>query len=109
MASRWVRIRLGKSPIPTVAAVYAIYCDGVLTYVGSTENLRSRMCSYGFEFARYSHSIKSVFGFHTEIDIKYSTGCRGEWLKREWRLINRLRPPANVRGTGRSRKVAANG
>jgi len=94
--------------------VYAIYGDGVLLYVGSSENLKTRLHSHKFEWVHYSTSVMHPeWGWFKSGHIKYSYSVRaGDWLMREHRLIKRLKPPKNIRGIEgrhRRRKAVARG
>lgn len=92
-------------PLP---GCYAIYCDDVLVYVGSSTNLRARCLAYGrhSRFARhpagrhipvlrFPWGISSYRGFY--VKVKYSRRL-GDWLMWEWRLIARLQPRHNRLG-----------
>lgn len=77
--------------------VYVIYADEhTLLYIGSTNNLRNRITS---------HFTRNPL-FHGNWDryvVKFRPVPKcGEWLMVEHRLITRLRPPLNIRGTIRS-------
>lgn len=99
------------SAMPRKPAVYAIYLDGDLCYVGQTVDLRNRF---------YEHKIRYGYGKNiilpwddcvpddTEITIKASLSVRyGDWAMRELRLIRRLRPRFNKHGYGRKLKAVA--
>jgi hypothetical protein len=91
--------------VPELAACYAIFGDGRLVYVGSTENLAERMQGHGFKLARYSNTIHTAWGAFANVIIKYRASLKyGDWAMVELRLIRRLQPTGNRRGI---RKVRA--
>lgn len=82
--------------------VYAIYIDGVLVYIGSTNNIKSRMCQHQICLARYSNSVVTPWGYFTDVKIKIRRSqCFGDWAMIELRLIRKLRPRFNYRGVKR--------
>ena len=101
--SRWVSCIPGdRNSIPNQPGVYVIYIDDSIAYVGSSTTLRNRLKSYRFKVVNTYKGVASTpFGRGVAL-IKYSTSRKlGEWLMREVRLINRLKPPHNVRDNPR--------
>lgn len=99
---------LPDAVLPDLPACYVVYLDGKLTYIGHTSNLRKRL--YGghqINFARYSHTIDTPWGFADSVRVKAHFGTRyGEWAMRELRLIHKLRPPANCVGSTKKRRTS---
>lgn len=102
----------GFSSVPSRvrgAGCYAIYIDDRLVYIGSTENLRSRLMQHG----RAAHSnvfsgfIETPYGTCKRVSFKVKLSRRyGDWTMRELRLLRRLKPSGNVIGTRRVWQVA---
>lgn len=83
------------------AGVYAIYLDGDLVYIGSSENLRSRVRQHGrgFHGNIFTTKLETQFGNCNRVTFKIKLARRfGEWPMREMRLIRRLKPCGNSRG-----------
>lgn len=99
--SRWVTCSTDvywHGDYKTEPAVYAIYVDGVLSYVGQTVNLRNRMKMHNIRFS-YGNSIIIPWGDGCckSCVVKASYSLRyGDWAMRELRLIRRLSPQYNV-------------
>lgn len=107
MASNWKAVDMDDIDhcFPSVAACYAVYCNGRLCYVGSTENLRDRMRGHGIEYARYSASINTPWGTFDSVKVKYRPFWKyGDWAMRELRLIRKLQPLFNRLGVSRKTK-----
>lgn len=117
--SRWSVFDEGER-LPTWACCYAIYLDGVFTYVGSTENLRSRISSHVRYYRMLSDGalrpltpagcdpsefvLVTPWGNARSITIKAKRSARfADWLMTEARLILRLQPIGNKRGVERER------
>lgn len=106
--SRWITVEplpshdlpLAHLPqFPPEPACYVIYCDGKLSYVGQTTNLKKRLASYNFRYA-LSNNIITPWGFFRELVIKYRISRRyGDWAMTELRLIKRLQPIYNCIGS----------
>jgi excinuclease UvrABC nuclease subunit len=95
----WIEIDLmDKSKIPIVSCCYAIYFDGEMVYIGSTNNLRNRFSGHAFRYG-YGKNIITPFQevpYDTKITIKYKPIKKyGYWLMLEARLIRRLQPLFN--------------
>lgn len=93
--------------IPKAACAYAIYLNGALSYIGSTENLRSRCRQHGIDQSppRYSNVIPTPWGSFLNVVIKYRKYRQyGDWLAIEARLIRRLRPRFNIRFVSREER-----
>lgn len=90
--------------LPEVAAVYAIYFDQVLVYIGSSVNVKSRIRRHNFRFG-YGQNIHTPWGelpATIEVGIKIKPSRRlGDWAMSEIRLIARLRPEFNQLHKGR--------
>lgn len=90
LGDRWVSVDI-SSPVWAGPCCYTFSVGGVVVYVGSTINFRSRL---------YSHrsGLLARIGADT-VSVKIHRGHRyGDWLMREARLIKRLRPANNVVG-----------
>jgi hypothetical protein len=110
MASRWIEIADPWLPsnVPSVAACYCIYCDGQLMYVGQSTDLHSRILSH-ISIPGYSNILQTPWGCFIDVTVKYKPSRRyGDWLMDEARLIRRLQPSGNQRGS-RARSARANG
>jgi hypothetical protein len=82
---------------PRVGGCYAFYFNGVLSYVGQTQNLYSRLRSHDIR-PDYGNEFFTPWGTVQDVIIKIKVGRRfGEWAMREQRLIRRLRPMHNSR------------
>ncbi len=90
--------------MPCVACCYAVYFDGALKYIGSTNNLRNRFSGHAFRYS-YGQSFITPWGeFPTPLDIciKFKPSrVYGDWLMLEARLIRRLQPMFNTKLKGR--------
>lgn len=85
-APKWHVFDPGEvATLPPHACCYVVVKDGKALYVGQTINLRARF---------YAHNR-----FPKGAALKAKFGQRfGDWAMREARLIERLRPPMNIRG-----------
>lgn len=106
MATRWrvLTTSVGMRPVtgPRVPAVYAVYLDGLLAYIGSTCNLADRLSFHQFRGTSDGHSIVTPWGQYARFALKYKKSSRyGDWLMDEARLIRRLGPSCNVAGRKR--------
>ncbi len=106
--SRWRSIdfvKTWKIGLPVVACCYALYFDGRLKYVGSTNNLRNRFSGHAFRHG-YAKNIITPWGdfaITTKITLKFKPSKRyGDWLMHECRLIKRLQPEFNKKLKGRA-------
>jgi excinuclease UvrABC nuclease subunit len=89
---------------PSKPGVYAIYLDGVLSYIGSSKDIRHRLSTYAFEWD-YGGDLTTPWGVFRTLDVKvFICSKYGSWLMREARLIRRLRPRFNTHGTGRKNR-----
>jgi hypothetical protein len=96
----WITVAVQDwNKVAEAAGVYAIYKNGTLRYVGSTTNLRGRL---------YGHcrrlGLCGDYGYVPESNhyAKVSFSKReGDWLMRELRLIQKLKPAWNKNHTGR--------
>lgn len=95
----------GLRGLPNIACCYAVYFDGSLRYIGSTNDLRNRFSGHAFRHS-YAKSFITPWGefdLPLSITIKYSASRRyGDWLMREARLIRRLKPVFNKKLKGRA-------
>lgn len=107
--SRWVSLDAGfPMMFPAKPACYVIYLDGVLSYIGQTNDLRKRMAGHGIDICRYSEGFDTPWGQYDDVVIKARFGSRfGDWAMREARLIARLQPPLNCVGSTRKRGTAS--
>jgi hypothetical protein len=67
------------------AAIYAFYCDGALTYIGSTQDLQARLQTHGLLFV----------ALEGRLTVKARYCCASERMALERRLIFRLSPAWN--------------
>lgn len=106
--SRWVSLDAGfPMMLPAKPACYVIYLDGVLSYVGQTNDLRKRIRAHGIDLARYSDGYDTPWGQFDSVEIKARFGTVfGDWAMREARLIARLQPAMNCVGSTRRRGAA---
>lgn len=101
MATRWRllgRDLVAYRPIvaPRCGCVYVIYLDNELVYIGSTNNMFSRITRHVITQSFETHQIATPWGNGTRLTIKYKKSRRfGDWLMDEVRLIRRLRPRGN--------------
>lgn len=114
MASKWARVnyipgltlREARLRFHNEPCCYAIYLDGRLSYVGQTQNLRTRL--KGYNFHRVCRSIQTPWGRYKSVVIKYRSSVRyGDWAMVELRLIRRLQPQFNCQGILRARGITA--
>ena len=104
----WLKINLmeERDQLPSIPAVYAVYFDNDLVYIGSSNNIRNRFSGHAF---RYVYARNVVTPWQTiddtvEIILKFRpTRKIGEWLMREIRLIQRLKPLFNSHHKGRAK------
>jgi hypothetical protein len=96
--TRWKVVDTLFFDIPEVAACYVIYADGKVIYVGSTENLASRL-PHHLRFRRYTSWVDTPWGTFRDVTVKYYPSVQyGDWAMIELRLIRKLQPPGNTRG-----------
>ena len=88
---------------------YAIVLDGVVVYIGQSEDVRGRLQIH------LRHTRLNIFGRPDRdpmwitplgncdtLTLKFKPGRRrGDWLMREYRLLHRLRPRLNKLIPGR--------
>lgn len=96
--------------LPNLPAVYALYFDGELKYIGQSRDLRNRFAqgyrSMRYGYARNVHTPWGEFPDTTVIEIKFHHGWRlGDWAMREIRFITRLKPVFNTHHKGRASNV----
>ena len=97
-ASRaWQHAHENNILFPDVPAVYAIYFDGELGYIGQTVRLSGRLSSYHIHINLFGGPLwVTPWGSFNDVRIKFKLGHRyGDWLMREARLIRRLKPKFN--------------
>ena len=98
-----------NAPWPRVACVYAIYHRNSLIYVGSTENLRQRLRNhFKTRSWRDRRMVCTPWGkcLASELFVKFRPSKKlGDWLMREYRLINRLKPRCNQKQMRRDWKT----
>lgn len=104
--SRWVTANFDSPEwraIKNEPACYAVYLDGYITYVGSTNDLRHRLNNHKFRYG-YSNYIftpwgEGLTGLIKRLVVKYRPSQKyGDWAMVELRLIRRLRPRFNKLG-----------
>jgi excinuclease UvrABC nuclease subunit len=95
--------------MPMTPAVYAVYLDQELVYLGQTSNLRNRFREHNFRFGYKKNVLLPWVDVpdYTVIRIKASGSKKyGDWAMRELRLIKRLRPRFNIKGVRGKLKAA---
>jgi excinuclease UvrABC nuclease subunit len=103
--SKWIELatpRINIDDIERRPGVYVIQCDDIISYVGSSTNLRDRIKTYQMHYNTSAedkpfYTRKWGFWRHISCRIKYSERL-GDWFMIEHRLIVRLQPPFNTRG-----------
>lgn len=98
--ARWVSANpFRPRTLPNIPAVYFFRFDEKYIYIGSTDNLSQRIEQHGLNYG-YGGEILTVWGTAKRVEFKYRV-CRrfAEWLMVEARLIKRLQPKLNRRGT----------
>lgn len=95
--------------MPRQPAVYAVYINGELIYIGQSVDLRNRFYEHKIRYS-YAKEIRLPWvdvPDDTEVTIKASISRKyGDWAMRELRLIRRLKPRFNIHGRGRKLKIA---
>lgn len=109
MPSRWLTLEDDDAlHAPRGPACYVVYVDGRLVYVGSTENLYSRLRNHITDPIGFPGRFRTPWGEGLAGVVKYRPSRRfGDWLMVEARLIRRLKPFGNVRGTGTRRRATS--
>lgn len=98
MASAWKVTPFSHlACLPNTPAVYAIYHGDELVYIGQTAHLRERL---------RCHRRDGLLCDGARLKVRQCRR-RGEWLMREYRLIERLQPRLNIHGTERWRRPPA--
>ena len=78
-------------------AVYVIFLDNNLAYIGSTNNLARRIKNH-IQHVPDSIYLETTWGRFKRVTVKASYYRKwGDWTMRELRLIRRLQPPKNKR------------
>lgn len=99
LPAKWQKLLIPDdhhSDLQDIPAVYAIYVDHVLMYIGSTRKLKSRIRNHKINYARYSNLINTPWGSVDQVTIKYRHERElGEAAMAEIKLIYRLNPPHN--------------
>jgi len=106
--SRWIKVDPFDlpNPLPESPAVYAIFANLELVYIGETVNIRNRISTHGFYLARYSTSIRWRGKWYRDLTLKIKYSKRfGEESMAERRLIRRLSPKLNHMGNRRRERV----
>lgn len=90
--SKWISVELtDQSKFPLSPAVYVVYVNEELYYIGSSVRLDYRI-RWTWMRGRRDH----VTLLNAKITIKYSLSSRyGDWAMRELRLMKRLQPGSN--------------
>lgn len=88
------------------AGVYAVYCDGVLIYIGQSADVLKRLESYKMNYGFSNGRIYTPWGFCKDLYVKVRSARRmGEHLMIEARMIARLKPKFNCVGGNRQRNT----
>lgn len=113
--TNWRQFTYGNCNPPALAACYAIFGDGELLYVGSTECLAARTRGHKIQFQQVIRAadgggatrlnvVSTPWGDFKNVTIKYRPAVKfGDWAMVELRLIRRLQPRGNTRGIIRTR------
>ena len=92
--------------LPILSCCYALYFDGELKYIGSTNNLRNRFSGHAIRYG-YGRNIISPWcnvSDECKITIKFKPSRKyGDWTMIESRLVMRLQPEFNQKLKGRKR------
>ena len=113
--SDWLTFQYGRDSIPPWSACYVIFLDGKLTYIGSSENVRTRLSSHLKWYRKHQNgslmqvgrldrgegelTIVTPWGNSDNVRVKVKRSrAFGDWLMVESRLILRLQPSGNMRG-----------
>ncbi len=87
--------------------VYAIYYGSNLVYIGSSRHVQRRIAEHSVILTQQGifadFIIRGNPNHRVKIKVSYSKKY-GEWLMREARLLKRLKPLFNLKGTGKSRE-----
>lgn len=103
-SSRWIPFRLDETrKLPNCAACYVMRMEGwsgnCYLYVGSTERLNDRFRAHRI-VPSYGNDYLTPWGSCRNISFKYKASVRyGDWAMIELRLIRRLKPTLNARGS----------
>lgn len=104
----WEKRDLPARALPNVPAVYAVFIDGSLVYVGQTVDLRNRFSEHNIRYG-YARILITPWCDVPEtavLSLRFSRSRKyGDWAMRELRLIRRLKPRFNQRGRGRKPMV----
>lgn len=103
---RWLLVR-SVDEVPE-RGCYAVYHDGELVYIGSSMNLPGRVAHYLRPPTRRRKPIVNGGARRRQAEVVTTMKVsgwkrRGDWLMREYRLIDRLRPRDNRMFTGTTR------
>lgn len=103
---RWISYKYPNLPHFIGPGVYAAYLAGSLVYIGSSSgDVVFRLCTHDIEGGFPAPEWFTPWGQSKDLVIKVSASGRfGSWLMREARLIRKLRPAGNTRGTGRKNR-----
>lgn len=88
-----------RRKLPIIPCCYALYFDGELKYIGSTNNLRNRFAGHAIRFGYGKDLITPWADFpdSVRVTIKYRPAKKyGDWLMIEARLIYRIQPEFNT-------------
>lgn len=90
--SRWTRLSFTLKA-PKLPGIYSVSVHGFTIYVGSSANLDRRMRQHGIIYGpALTYTPWGVF-YAEACEVKYRVVTRGgDWLRREWRLLQRIRP-----------------
>lgn len=104
MAKKWFSPK-DQNDFPDESGCYAIYCDGNLAYIGSSQNIKKRLVRGHLASFFYSRNEKKwclpwwELTECQDLHIKCSVRIKN-WLQDEIKLIKRLRPKANSKHKG---------
>jgi excinuclease UvrABC nuclease subunit len=102
---RWITFEFNIEPMNLLKspAVYVVYGDGRLLYIGQSMDVQKRIDSHDIRYG-YSNKIHTPWGSYDQVKIKVRYSSKyGDWAMRELRLIKRIQPPFNCVGSVRKR------
>ena len=90
---RWHRVNTTSSlSHPPAPGLYAVFSGHRLLYLGSSSNVRRRLSQHNIRWS-YGNSLFTPWGEFPRIEIRVRVIRRaGDWLRREYLLVRRLRP-----------------
>ena len=84
-----------KNDFRKIPCIYALYLEGSLQYIGSTDNLLSRIGQHIHEGVKKFDDVR----FYELPDFYYKTPAKRFQI--EYTMISKLKPPLNLQGLTR--------